>query len=140
MATTKKCKLNVMGIKLTEDLRKLAKFFMKRFPLSVHERHFVRPSSQPYFKTQFTVVIGGLCKNHTEMLDKILLVNQLIEQATKIFFVGDIGIAAVACLLDTRVSKVDHNNLKFLDYSRFFKRLMHKAMEKGCDIILPVDF
>jgi hypothetical protein len=68
-------------------------------------------------------VIGGMCKSHSEMLDRILMVNQLIEQATKIYFAGDMGLAAVSCLMEMKVAKVDHNSLNFLDYSRFFKRL-----------------
>ncbi len=57
------------------------------------------------------------------MLDRILMVNQLIEQASKIYFAGDMGLAAVSCFMDMKVSKVGHNSLNFLDYSRFFKRL-----------------
>ena len=49
------------------------------------------------------------------------MVNQLIEQATKIYFAGDMGLAAVSCLMEMKVAKVDHNSLNFLDYSRFFK-------------------
>lgn len=68
------------------------------------------------------------------------MVNQLIEQATKIYFAGDMGLAAVSCLMEIKVAKVDHNSLNFLDYSRFFKRLFLKAKQKGCELVLPVDF
>lgn len=30
-----KCSQNVMGVKMTEEVRKLAGFFMKRFPLDI---------------------------------------------------------------------------------------------------------
>jgi hypothetical protein len=96
---------------------------MKPFPLNITARHYDKPQRRPYFSSQFTAVIGGMCKSHSEMLDRILMVNQLIEQATKIYFAGDMGLAAVSCLMEIKVAKVDHNSLNFLDYSRFFKRL-----------------
>jgi hypothetical protein len=96
---------------------------MKPFPLNITARHYDKPQIRPYFSSQFTAVIGGMCKSHSDMLDRILMVNQLIEQATKIYFAGDMGLAAVSCLMEMKVTKVDHNSLNFLDYSRFFKRL-----------------
>jgi hypothetical protein len=39
---------------------------------------------------------------------------------SKIYLVGEIGLAAVSALLDTTVTKVEHNNLKYQEYSRFF--------------------
>lgn len=59
---------------------------------------------------------------------------------SKIYLVGEIGLAAVSALLDTTVSKVEHNNLKYQEYSRFFQMIFKKAQEKGCDLVLPVDF
>lgn len=66
---------NVMGVKMTEEVRKLAQFFMKPFPLDIKLRHVKRPGDQKYFKTKSAAIIGGLCKNSTDLLDKILLVN-----------------------------------------------------------------
>lgn len=118
----------------------MAQFFMKPFPPNITARHYNKPANNYYFSNQFTVIIGGMCKSHAEMIDKILMVNQLIEQATKIYFAGDMGLATVACLKDMKVAKVDHNSLNFLDYSRFFKRLFQKAKKMGCELVLPVDF
>jgi len=67
-----------MGVKLTEEIRKLAQFFMKPFPLDVKLRHVKRPEPKEYFECKAAAVIGGLCKNASDLLDKILLVNQLI--------------------------------------------------------------
>jgi len=113
---------------------------MKPFPLDSNQRHVQRPSEQKYFATKTAAVIGGLCKNSTELLDKILLVNQLIDQMSKIYLVGEVGLAAVSALLDTKVCKVEHNNLNYHDYFRFFTMLFNKAQEKGCELVLPVDF
>lgn len=41
------------------------------------------------------------------------MVNQLIDQTSRIYLVGEIGLAAVSALLDTTVSKVDHNSLHY---------------------------
>lgn len=131
---------NVMGVKMTEEIRKLAQFFMKPFPLDSNQRHVQRPSDQKYFATKSSAVIGGICKNATEILDKILLVNQLIDQMSKIYLVGEIGLAAVSVLLDTKVCKVEHNNLNYHDYSRFLAMLFKKAQDRGCELVLPVDF
>lgn len=59
---------------------------------------------------------------------------------SKIYLVGEIGLAAVSALLDATVSKVEHNNLKYQSYTRFFNMLFKKAQEQGCDLVLPVDF
>jgi len=67
-----------MGVKMTEEIRKLAQFHMKPFPLDVKLRNVKRPSDREYFACKSSAIIGGLCKNGTDLLDKILLVNQLI--------------------------------------------------------------
>jgi len=73
-----KHKHNVMGVKMTEEIRKLAQFFMKPFPLDVKLRHVKRPEPKDYFQTKAVAIIGGLCKSASDLLDKILMVNQLI--------------------------------------------------------------
>ncbi len=70
-----KCAHNVMGVKLTEELRKLAAFFTKKFPLDVHERHVKKPDPKPYLQTKFSVVLGGQFAAKSELLDRILLAN-----------------------------------------------------------------
>jgi len=69
-----------------------------------------------------------------------LLVNQLIGQCSKIYLVGEMGLAAVSALLDITVCKVDHNQLHYQDYAKFFNILFAKAKEHGCELVLPVDF
>jgi len=91
---------NVMGVKMTEEIRKLAQFYMKPFPLDVKLRHVKRPEPKSYFQYKSVSIIGGLCKNASDLLDKILLVNQLIGQNQKIYLVGEMGLAAVSALLE----------------------------------------
>jgi len=35
-----------MGVKMTEEVRKLAAFFMKKFPMDVKERHIQVPEQK----------------------------------------------------------------------------------------------
>ena len=70
-----KCAQNVMGLKMTEDIRKLAAFFTKKFPLDVNERHIKKPASHGYLEQKFSVVLGGQFSTKTELLDRILLAN-----------------------------------------------------------------
>ena len=70
-----KCAQNVMGIKMTEEVRKLAAFFTKKFPFDVNERHIKKPDSRAYLKSKFTVVIGGFFTNKSELLDRLLMAN-----------------------------------------------------------------
>ena len=71
-------KQNVMGPKMSEELRKLAKFLMKPYPLDTQLRHVKRPRDRDYFQTKSAAIIGGLCRSSAELLDKILMINQLI--------------------------------------------------------------
>jgi len=41
--------------------------------------------------------------------------------------VGEIGLAAVCALLDDKILKIEHNNLKYNEFSRFFHQLVVKA-------------
>jgi len=71
-------------------------------------------------------VIGGLCRSNSDLLDKILLINQLLTQASKIFLVGEVGLAAVCALLGENIAKVEHNNIRYGEFSGFFKTLIEK--------------
>jgi len=52
------------------------------------------------------VILGGICKNTTDILDKILLANSFLDTASMIYLVGEIGLVAVYAL-GLQVSKVD---------------------------------
>lgn len=135
----------VMGVKMTEDLRKLAQFFLKKFPLDVNLRHVKKPEQKPYFASKFSAVLGGQCRNVGDIMDKILLANSLLDHASQIFLVGEIGLAAVYSLgFDiSRVERCDSLDKQKADYSQvkdFFLKLFEKASERGVSIIPPLDF
>lgn len=103
---------------MTEDLRKLAQFFLKKFPLDVNLRHAKKPEHKPYFATKFSAVLGGQCRNVGDIMDKILLANSLLDHASQIFLVGEIGLAAVYALgFDiSRVERCDSLDKQKADY------------------------
>ena len=135
-----KCAQNVMGIKMTEEIRKLAAFFTKKFPLDVHERHIKKPEGHLYLKSKFAVVLGGQFANKSELIDRILLANQLSTQASRIMLVGEFGLAAVSTLLNMPVCKVEGSSLDYREVSRFFKTFFRRARGNGCELVFPTDF
>lgn len=134
----------VMGVKLTEDLRSLAQFFMKQYPLDVNQRHIKRPKLEVYHACKFSAIIGGICTSTTEILDKILVANSLLDNAKQIFLCGEVGIAGLSAL-GIKVGRVERRKtaeLQFKDYAKltpFFTRLFEKAAQKGVMLILPHD-
>ena len=62
-----------MGLQMTEIVRKLSQFFLKKYPLDVNERHIPRPDYQTYFEHKFTAFVGGHCTSATSIMEKILL-------------------------------------------------------------------
>ena len=135
----------VMGIKMTEEVRKLAQFFLKKFPLSVKERHLKTPEPRDYFDTPFSAVLGGSCRSVSDLMDKILLANSLLDNASTLSLVGEIGAAATSAL-DIEVSRVERfasaeaQKAEFASVKPFFVRLFEKAAEKGVNIQLPPDY
>ena len=96
----------VMGIKMTEEVRKLAQFFLKKFPLSVKERHLKTPEPRDYFDTPFSAVLGGSCRSVSDLMDKILLANSLLDNASTLYLVCEICAAAISSL-NIDVSRVE---------------------------------
>ena len=93
-----KCDRKVMGIKMTEEVRKLAQFFLKKYPLTVNERHIRTPEMRDYYLIPFSAVLGGACHSVMDIMDKVLLANSLLDNANSIYLVGEIGVAAAAAL------------------------------------------
>lgn len=83
---------------MTEIVRNLAQFFLKKFPLDVTERHIPMPEYQPYFENKFVAVLGGVCCTVAEITDKILLTNSLLDTASCIFFTGELALVALHAL------------------------------------------
>lgn len=57
------CKKKVMGLRMTEEVRKLAMFFMKKFPLDIKNVYTKPPPFMEYYNTRFTVILGCASKN-----------------------------------------------------------------------------
>lgn len=108
--------MKVMGIRMTEEVRKLAMFFK-------------------YEHNPTVVVIGGSFK--TSISDRILLFNSLIYCTDVIFIAGIFALYFLKVLgvkLGPQEELIQH---KYLDIC---KQLLLKAHEKGVKVILPTDF
>jgi 3-phosphoglycerate kinase len=133
-----------MGAKMTEDLRGIAQFFMKEFPLDVNQRHIKKTKNQTYYQNRFAAILGGICRSTQDILDKILLANSLLDNAKQIILVGELGIAAL-CSIGIKVGRVERRKTvdqQYRDYAKlqpFFKRLFEKAQQMGVNIVLPQD-
>jgi hypothetical protein len=69
-----------MGVKMTEELRKLCLFFMKKHPKDIDDIWYVSPSFKSYLiNKEFSAVIGGNISGVQDILDKILLANALLD-------------------------------------------------------------
>ena len=140
-----KCSRKVMGLKMTEEVRKLSQFFLKKFPLDVKERHIKTPEFRDYYDVPFSAVLGGTCNSVSDLMDKILLANSLLDNANAIYLVGEVGIAA-ANALDVDVSRIErfssHEVMKkeYDSVKPFFIRLFQKAAERGVNVQIPSDF
>ena len=65
---------------MTEELRKLCLFFMKKHPFKNEDIWYVSPSSNSYLvNEEFSAVIGGNISSVQDILDKILLANALLD-------------------------------------------------------------
>jgi hypothetical protein len=68
-----------MGVKMTEELRKLCMFFLKKHPKDIGDLWYNKPSRKAYFNKEFSAVIGGSISGVQDILDKILLANALLD-------------------------------------------------------------
>lgn len=83
-----KCKRKVMGVKMTEELRKLCMFFLKKHPKDIADLWYNKPAQKTYFNKEFSAVIGGNVTGVQDILDRILLANALLDQTHEIYFAG----------------------------------------------------
>lgn len=116
---------------------------MKKFPLEINSIYYDKPSpDMPYFQVKSTAIIGGICKNSTEILDKIVLANSFLDSFSQIILVGELGLAAIHAL-DLYAGCVERSEKNHSDYERvkeFMLKLIENAATKKCRLILPVDF
>ncbi len=93
-----KCHRKVMGMKMTEEVRKLCLFFLKRHPKDISDLWYSQPTPAGYHEKEFTALIGGTMKSVHDILDKILLCNTLLDQTKVIYLGGQFGLAALHAL------------------------------------------
>ena len=56
-------------MKMTEEMRNIAQFFMKDFPLDINSIYFNKPDSNlEYYMIKSTAIIGGICKSTSDIL------------------------------------------------------------------------
>jgi 3-phosphoglycerate kinase len=137
-----KCKKRVMGHRMTSELRKVAMFFLKPYPYDINKVYYKPPQFMDYYSYKFTAILGAATKSSSDILDKILLANALLDTVSRIYFVGEVALAALYALGIT-VGKVERTEDNISDYEKmkeFFVKLFEKAADKRVPIILPTDF
>lgn len=132
-----------MGMKMTEEMRNIAQFFMKEFPLDIDSIYQKTPDSTlEYFTVKATAIIGGICQSTSDILEKILLANSFLDTFNRIYFVGEMGLVAIHALglNPGLVERSAENREEYEKMKEFFLRLYDKSIEKGCEIKIPIDF
>ena len=57
-----RCKKKVMGLRMTEEIRKLAMFFLKKYPYDIQNVYTKPPPRMEYYGKRFSAIIGGVPK------------------------------------------------------------------------------
>jgi hypothetical protein len=139
-----KCSKKVMGMKMTEELRNIAQFFLKDFTLDVDPTvyNIQHNSNKEYLTYKSAAIIGGISTSKTDILEKILLANSFLDSFEQIYLVGEIGLAAI-CSLGINPGHVERSEDNIKEYEsmkELFIKLFSKSVEANCKIVLPVDF
>eukprot|EP01022_Parablepharisma_sp_SALTPOND_P007817 TRINITY_DN1332_c0_g1_i1.p1 TRINITY_DN1332_c0_g1~~TRINITY_DN1332_c0_g1_i1.p1 ORF type:complete len:963 (-),score=160.13 TRINITY_DN1332_c0_g1_i1:5578-8466(-) len=101
----------LLGLRMKEMINKLAAFFM-------------------YSGYPFAAVLGG-----NDIIDKILLINSLIDTATHIYLFGPLAMYFMSAL-GMKLYGFEHDNA----YYAAVHKVMAKAKENAVEIVLPKDF
>ena len=116
---------------------------MKQFPLDVNSIYVKKPDAGlDYYSCKSSAIIGGICKNKSEILEKIILVNSFVDTFERILLVGEIGLIGLYTL-GLYPGLVERSNKNIEEYSKlkdFMLEVFKKAANKKCRIILPTDF
>jgi len=100
----------LLGLRMKDMINKLSAFFM-------------------YSGYPFAAILGG-----DDYLDKILLINSLIDTCTHIYLFGHLGLYFMSAL-GVKLAGFNHDNI----YYEAVHKVMAKAKEHGVEIILPQD-
>ena len=131
-------------MKMTEELRNISQFFLKDFTLDIDPTiyNIHHNANKEYLTHRSSAIIGGISQSSSEILEKILLANSFLDTFELIFFVGEIGLAALSALgiSPGKVERSEKNIEEYATMKEFFVKLFEKSVECNCKIILPCDF
>ena len=76
-----KCSKKVMGMKMTEELRNIAQFFLKDYTLDVDPTiyNIQHNANKVYLTHKSAAIIGGISTSKTDILERILLANSFLD-------------------------------------------------------------
>lgn len=137
------CGKKVMGQTMTQELRKIAQFFMKKFPLDIDSIYYKMPDANlEYFTIKSTAIIGGLCTSVSDMLSKVVLLNSFVRQFEKVILVGEIGLLALNSIgvYPGLVERSENCISEYDSLVEFMRKVFDKSIHYGCEIVLPTDF
>lgn len=131
-----------MGVRMTEEIRKMCLFFLKKHPDDIANQWYTKPNIMQYHAIKQAAIVGGSIRSVQDILDRILLVNSLLDTCKEIHLYGELGLAAIHAL-GIKVGKVDRQGDNTKDYEQvkeFFLNLFDKIIEKRVKIYFPFDF
>jgi len=138
-----KCPKKVMGMKMSEELRSIAQFFLKEFPLDIDSIYHQMPDKNlEYYTIKSTAIIGGICKSSSDILEKVVLANSFLDTFQQIIFVGEMGLVMLHSLglYAGKVERSADNSHEYDKIKEFVLTLFNNSVLKGCKLILPQDF
>jgi len=109
------CPRRVLGVRMTEEIRKLCLFFLKKHPNDINNRWYKLPPQMQYFDLKFNAIVGGALKSTQDLLDRVLMVNSLLDTASHIHLYGETGLAALYAL-GFKVGRVERTPTNYKDY------------------------
>ncbi len=130
-----------MGVKMTEEIRKLCQFFLKKHPSHIIDLWYNKPAPKAYHEKEFACVIAGVVSSVSEILDRILVVNSLLDSCRDIYLSGQFALAALHAL-GIKVKPIENqgNQGDFDQTTEFFNTLFLKSVEKKVRLHFPTDF
>lgn len=129
-------------MKMTEHVRKISQFFMKKFPLDIDSIYYPRPDpNQEYFTYKSAAIVGGTFNSVSEIIEKILLINQLVRQFEHLIIVGELGLLGLHTIgiYPGQIERSENSIKEYDSLKEFMKKVFEKGVELGCNIQIPVD-
>ena len=84
-------------------------------------------------------MIAGSVHSVQDILDRILLVNSLLDVCNEVYLGGQFGLAALHAL-GVRVGSLDNGVHETFDQTiEFFKTLFYKSVERKAKLHFPID-